>query len=131
MGNTHKKSELCDCVMNEVACHEEKRLIRMLFLIGPLLIVCSWLVLVAVHLSVSRILENDALEVMADVQEEGHAFSQQAYIFLQLFWSQMQEDVSALFALSIAAIAVIITKSKLLSYPFRFKEIKKYKTETS
>jgi hypothetical protein len=117
----------CDKIMNKVACREEKRLIHTLFLIGPLLIVCSWLIMVAIHLSVTQLMQEQALQAALEIQEERQALSQQAYVLLQLFWSQMRNDVIALLAIALTVSVVIIARSKLLSFPFRFKEIKKYK----
>jgi hypothetical protein len=126
--NTACNEAFCEKVMNEVACNEERRLIHTLMLMGPLLILSSWLIVVAIHLSIVQLIEHNAIEVISGMRAEGHAFSQQAFILLQLFGSQMREDLLALLAIGLVVVFAIIMKSKLHTFPFRFKEIKKYKT---
>jgi len=117
----------CPQVMDQVARKEERRLIRTLFLVGPLLIVCSWLVIVAIHMSITHYLENEALNMALDVEGETHSFSENAFIVLQLFLSQLKNDAFILLGTSVTIVGVIVAKSKLYSFPYRVKEIKKYK----
>lgn len=121
----------CAHVMDEVARKEERRLIRTLFLIGPLLIVCAWLVIVTLHMTVSSYVENEALAVAAGVETKAQSFSENVSVVSQLFLYQLKTDAFILLALSIGLIALIISKSKLISFPYRVREIKKYKATSS
>ncbi len=122
-----ENTSCCDKIMHDVACKEERRLIRTLFLAGPLLIVCSWLVIVAIHMSITTLLEKEAFTVASDIENEGRSFSEYVFVVLTLFWSQMRKDFIVLLALALTLISLIVTKAKLLSFPFRVREIKKYK----
>src|SRR5260221_13847545 len=117
----------CPHVMDHVARKEERRLIRTLFFVGPLLIVCSWLVIVAIHMSITHYLESRALTAVADVEGETHTITENAFIVFQLFLSQLKTNAFILFGTSITVLGIIIAKSKLYSFPYRVKEIKKYK----
>jgi hypothetical protein len=117
----------CTHVMDQVARKEEKRLIRTLFFVGPLLIVCSWLVIIAIHMSITHYLESEALSIATDVEGETRSFSENAFIIFQLFLSQLKSDSFVILGSSIAILGAIIAKSKLYSFPYRVKEIKKFK----
>jgi hypothetical protein len=117
----------CDKIMHDIACREERRLIRTLFFAGPLLIVCAWLVIVAIHLSITSFLENEALRIATDLEEESRTFSESLLILLNLFWSQLRNDLVILLALALTLLTLIVTKTKLFSFPFRVREIKKFK----
>jgi hypothetical protein len=117
----------CPHVMDQVARKEERRLIRTLFFVGPLLIVCSWLVIIAIHMSITRYLESQAITAVTDVESETHSFSENVFVIFQLFLSQLKSDVFVLMASSLTIFGAIIAKSKLYSFPYRVKEIKKFK----
>jgi hypothetical protein len=113
--------------MNEVACKEEKRMLRTFLLIGPLLIVCTWLVIVALHVSILHLLETKAFETVSEIQKEGKTVGETSFYIAQFFWMQMRKDLVILFLVGGAVLSAIILKTKLYSYPYRLKEIKKYK----
>lgn len=117
----------CDKIMHDIACKEERRLIRTLFLAGPLLIVCAWLVIVAIHVSITSLIEKEAFRFVSDATEESRTFSEYAFVLFNLFWSQLRKDLIVLLALAVSLISLIIAKAKLFSFPYRVKEIKKYK----
>lgn len=137
MGKASKKTKMeddhscCDLIMCEIAEKEERRLIRTLFIIGPLLIICTWLFIVAVHLSIIRLLDEDTFTLVYNIGSEGRAFSEYTLIIANLFWSQMRKDLIVLLLLTSALVALIVTKTKLYTFPFRFREIKKYKKNLS
>lgn len=117
----------CSQVMDCVARKEEQRLIRTLFLVGPLLIICSWLVILALHMSITHYLETRALTTLSEVETETQSVTENVSVIFQLFLSQLKSDAFVLFGSSIAIIAGIIAKSKLYTFPYRIKEIKKFK----
>ncbi len=119
------KNNVCLSVMNEVARKEEKRLMRTLLFLGPLLIVCCWLIIISFHIAVMRFMENPV--VTSRIGEDGHALGEYLLILLQLFWSQTQSDVVFLLVGSVVVVIAAVMKLKLFSFPFRLKEIKKFK----
>jgi hypothetical protein len=124
---SHIIQSCCPHVMDQVARKEERRLIRTLFFVGPLLIVCSWLVIIAIHMSITHYLESEALNAVTDVESETHSLSENTFVIFQLFLSQLKSDSFVILGSSIAILGAIIAKSKLYSFPYRVKEIKKFK----
>jgi len=122
-----KYGSCCSDVMDEVARKEERRLIRLLFLVGPLLIVCSWLLILTTHIALSQYFKREETVIAVDAVQETHTIFSDALVIVQLFLSQLKTDATVLFAVTVMILSGIIAKTKLLSFPFRVREIRKYK----
>lgn len=121
------KKEICDSIMYEAACTEERRMLRTFLLLGPLLIVCSWLIVVSLYLTVLEFQESKIYEKIEAVQKESVTATQKAGYIASLFWDETRKDLFVILLSAVGVLAFASSKSKLFSYPTRIKEINKYK----
>lgn len=121
-------------IMQRIIPIEEGRLKRTLNICIPITILLVIVSAYSVKHTVERLVEHEIFTSIAQIEYDEDVVIphdiQHVIKSVNIVWVESEKAFLAVFVISIASIAVLIAKTHLLTYPHRFRQIHKLKSET-
>lgn len=119
-------TRMCQGIMCQVAQNEDRRIRRFFLIMIP---TTSGLLLASAlsgYTTVTHLIQKEFFAIVQTVQIDFH-FGPKSEILTQMVLEEVANGNLVVFFVAISTLATVVVKYDLLSYPYRMKEIGKYK----
>jgi hypothetical protein len=126
-----KKNNLTRKIMSDVAQKEFRHLKKVAWKVVPAIFILLITIVFIFGRSIIRLAERDFFRILFDVRHEEGLFAARAAKCVQIVSEEIEVEAFFIFIIAVFLLVLIILKSNILSFPKRFRHLKKYKAPKS
>lgn len=120
-------TNLTQKIMSQIATEEESRLKKVMEMAIPILFFLLSLMAISFYRLIAGLIEKGVLDIIAAVEYDWNFFNHQLPQVLIWIWELVEKRFLLMIILLIVTLAVFVSKTKVISFPRRFREIAKYR----